>query len=178
MKKIYMLFFAIVYTTAIFAQTGHMTFMGIPLNGTISSFQTKLAAKGIKPQVELNPSLRAGCRAFSGYFAGHEADIYVYYDISTKIVYRAKACVNETIETVFEQRYQEFKSLVESKYNGYKEESTQDSHECVYIFTQLGTVSIYTSKHTNVYPTRYVVHIDYEDDINTTRNKKSQLDDI
>ena len=70
----------------------HMKFMGIPLDGTITTFTTKLQAKGVKISPN-NSKSGAGCRWFVGSFFGQSAEIYVYYNPTTKIVYRAKAVI-------------------------------------------------------------------------------------
>ena len=54
MKRILSFFVMLVLTLGVMAQTQHMKFMGIPLNGTISAFHQKLVAKGCKPDVEYN----------------------------------------------------------------------------------------------------------------------------
>ena len=71
----------------------HMKFMGIPLNETINQFQTKLSAKGVTVDVAANKTIGVGCRTFKGFFSGKDAQIFVYYDENTKVVYRAKAVV-------------------------------------------------------------------------------------
>lgn len=47
------------------AQNEHMKFMGIPLNGTIAAFQSKLQAKGIKYDAKMSAEIKDPCRAFS-----------------------------------------------------------------------------------------------------------------
>lgn len=75
---------------SITAAAQHMKFMGIPLNGTIAQFTTKLQSKGITIS-PTNKYSGAGCRYFSGSFFGKRAEFYVYYIPSSKLVYRAKA---------------------------------------------------------------------------------------
>lgn len=75
----------------------HLKFMGIPLTGTITSFSTKLKAKGFTVS-KYNKSAPKGVRLFDGTFFGNDASVYVYYDPRTSQVYRAKACIdNSTI---------------------------------------------------------------------------------
>lgn len=81
---------------AVCAQAQHMKFMGIPLDGTIDSFQAKLAAKGIKPDKQYNATTPVGSRFFEGIFCGYQAEFYAYYNAKTKNVYRCKACICNT----------------------------------------------------------------------------------
>ncbi len=66
MKKTITLIFCLLTAIIVQAQTEHLNFMGIPLNGTITQFQTKLMAKGAKPDAKMNKELSAGCRMFKG----------------------------------------------------------------------------------------------------------------
>ena len=48
MKKYLLVALCCLFSILTQAQTEHMKFMGIPLNGSITAFQTKLQAKGIR----------------------------------------------------------------------------------------------------------------------------------
>jgi hypothetical protein len=179
MRKYLLVFFGLIIASMTFAQESHMKFMGIPLNGQINSFQTKLLNKGIIPDKEINATMPVGVRAFKGDFAGFESIIYVYYDKNSKIVYRAKACIDNTDENIFERQYKQLKDLVETKYSdGFERVGEQDGHESIVIYTRDGIVGIYTSKFFDHYPETYTIHVDYEDDINSSKHEDSQLDDI
>ena len=80
MKRFLSLFVMLVMTLGVMAQTQHMKFMGIPLNGTISAFHQKLVAKGCKHDVEVSKVAGVGSRAFTGTFFGEKSGIYVYYN--------------------------------------------------------------------------------------------------
>ena len=69
--------------------TKHLKYMGIPINGTITQFQAKLIAKGCVHDKLTSNSLGVGCRAFKGHFIDNKVSIFVYYDESTKIVYKS-----------------------------------------------------------------------------------------
>ena len=84
-------------------QAHHLKFMCIPLNGTITQFQQKLTAKGVKHNKQTSQMIPAGVRAFNGTFAGEKADIYVYYNLSSKVVYRAKAVAGYYTDSQFEK---------------------------------------------------------------------------
>ena len=178
MKKIVLFLLTAFMPIVAFSQNQHMTFMGIPLTGTINAFQSKLVGKGISPDPRANASLPVGVRSFDGDFAGYEAKFYVYYDKNTKVVYRAKACISQTDEGIFEQRYKELKELIQLKYDGYEETGEQNNHESYTVYTELGVVGLYTSVFKDTYPYQNIIHVDYEDGANSAKYKKSQLDDI
>lgn len=71
----------------------HIKFMGIPMGGTITAFQNKLQAKGLKVSVE-SARMPAGQRGYKGTFSGEQAEILIWFNPRTKIVYRGKAMIN------------------------------------------------------------------------------------
>ena len=79
-----------VYITS-YAQTEHVKFMGIPIDGTINQFQQKLKEKGVTYNQRASQSVEAGVRLFKGKFADENAYITVLYDKQSKIVYSAAA---------------------------------------------------------------------------------------
>lgn len=88
MKKIFFVWLLALVSILGYAQnlTEHMSFMGIPINGTITQFQTKLQGKGCALDRITNSQLGVGCRAFTGKFVDNKVNIFVYYDEKTKIV--------------------------------------------------------------------------------------------
>ena len=58
MKKLSLFLLVTLFVLPAIAQKEHLKFMGIPLNGTITQFQNKLAAKGIKVDSKLNKNLQ------------------------------------------------------------------------------------------------------------------------
>jgi hypothetical protein len=86
MKRFLSFFVALVLTLGVMAQTQHLKFQGIPLNGTISAFHQKLVAKGFKHDAVLSKGVGAGTRCFSGVCFNKEAMIGVYYIPKTKLV--------------------------------------------------------------------------------------------
>lgn len=157
-----------------------MRFMGIPLDGTINSFQSKLATKGITPDVQFNKQSDPGVRGFNGSFAGHKAEIYVYYDAKTSIVYRAKACINSESKTIAEQTYSTIKSQLQDKYsnNCFIETDTHEGYESTNFLLLFGMIDLYCSSHTEVYPTIYTLHIDYYDIANFNEYNNSVKEDL
>ena len=179
MKRFLSLFVMLVLTLGVMAQTQHMKFMGIPLNGTISAFHQKLVAKGCKHDVEVSNAVGAGGRAFTGTFFGEKASIYVYYNAKTKVVYRAKACIDRSSEDDIVRKYNEVKSALEEKYpNAYMVKGEHNGYEVMHFYTDQGEIDLYVSKHDNVYPTQYTLHIDYFDEVNDKKNENSKMNDL
>ena len=179
MKKVLSLLFALCFAVSTYGQEEHLKFMGIPLNGTINSFQNKLVAKGFKPDTYFNNDPSHISRCYTGKFAGYEASVYVYYIPTSKIVYRAKACIMNESREFTENVYETMEDLIKRKYSdSIIEENEQDGHPSVIALTELGLVGLYRSVFDKSYPTTYMIHVDYEDYNNSRKNTESQLEDI
>lgn len=164
--------------------------MGIPLTGTITQFQAKLVAKGCTYNKVASSSISNGTRAFNGSFVGNKVDIYVYYDIKTKIVYRAKAVVSGVSEDLALQEYSKMKDLLSQKYGSGPEDmyvGTKDEKEAVLFISSNaegvtnGSVDLFISQDEVSWlraPYNYNLHIDYYDSINSNKHKNQQLDEI
>ena len=64
MKKSILLIVFLVVSTCVYSQ--HLKFSNIPIDGTISEFQSKLAAKGIKLNRTKSNESPVGQRVFNG----------------------------------------------------------------------------------------------------------------
>ena len=169
----------LVLTLGVMAQTQHMKFMGIPLDGTISAFHQKLVAKGCKPNVEYNKTAPVGSRHFIGTFFGEKALIIVYYNAKTKVVYRAKACIDRRSEDMIIQQYDEVKSALEEKYpDAYMVKDEYDEYESMHFCTDQGEIDLYVGKFDGYVEKPYELHIDYYDDVNYKKNEKSKKNDL
>jgi len=106
------------FALAIQAQSEHLKFMGIPLDGKINDFQLQLLKKGCTLDKLLmkyiNPK---GSRFYEGSFAGNSAKIVVFFNEKTKKVYRAKAIISAYSEEQIKQKYSEMKSMLMDKYD-------------------------------------------------------------
>lgn len=107
MKRLISTLCCMLLVIAAFAQSanGHLKYMGIPITGTITQFQNKLAAKGIKYNQPMSARLDAGTRGFNGTFAGNKVTIFVYYDIRSKIVYRVKSVIEDRRDVLAESEH-------------------------------------------------------------------------
>ncbi len=176
--------------------SNHLKFMGIPITGTITQFQSKLTQKGCTYNKVVSSNISVGTRAFKGTFVGNKVDIYVYYDTSTKLVYRVKAVISGVSEDIAEQEYNTIKSLLSQKYGtDYMQTSTEDGKESasflfykdvsdnVYLSIEdiRGTIDLYITQDEKSWvrePYNYNIHIDYWDTENNKKHRNKQLDEI
>ena len=186
MKKLLLLLLSCTLLLSSHAQTEHLKFMGIPLDGSISAFQTKLQAKGIKYDAEGSRQIKVGCRCFKGSFSGEDASFYVYYNEKTKVVYRAKAVITCISKEKGEDKFDLFRSMLKSKYSeGFASDSEQDGHPSFTILVpdskqekELGFVGMYFSNPPYSFMDEVYLHIDYEDIANKRVNQVNNMDDL
>lgn len=184
MKRILLSFALLLSFSSLHAQN-HMKFMGIPLTGTINQYQAKLQNKGVYVDVAANKTIGVGCRCFKGSFSGKDAQIYVYYDESSKIVYRAKAVIDSSDEDIRNNNYNYFVNMLSTKYfDAESEKSSQNGHESIrYLipneesafYKYLGSIDVFCASY---YSISYSVHIDYTDTINDVKHEKRNMDDL
>ena len=163
----------------------HLKFMGIPLNGTITEFQQKLAAKGVVHDKAASAMVDKGTRLFKGRFAGSDATIVVWYDTNTKYVRSAKAFITCYSKNSRDNKYAELKSMLLEKYDNmpFKTE-TEDDLETLYITVTddsglmvIGIIKLYRMKVDFSYD-EHTVHVEYSDFINSSKHQKSKMDDL
>ena len=172
------------------ANAQHLDFMGIPINGTIANFQSKLLNKGCSI-MKNNSRIPVGIRGYDGIFAGKQAQIYVYYNPKTQIVYQARAAIDcgESKENANNMFYR-YKRMLFDKYEGVSLNSDmleeQKEFECSLMVLQppikegsklLGSINVYIVD-TDAYPVEYSLIINYSDFDNSSINEKSELDDL
>ena len=187
MKKIIALFVCIFTTLSICAQTpSHIKFMGVPLTGTITQFHSKITAKGCKVNTVLNKYAGNGIRVYSGTFIGKDATIFIYYNTKTKIVYRAKATLQNLSQNISEIMYNDIKDKLTQKYSTY-ETNEHEGHESTICYAlnsteevSLGRIDLFVSLDTPLAPTisDRTIHIDYWDRINSEKNDQSDLEEL
>jgi hypothetical protein len=180
------------------AQKDHLKFAGIPLDGTISQFHPKIVAKGFKYDAELSKQFE-NSRAYNGVFAGENCLVYVYYDTKSKIVYRAKAIVENLSQSIAEQKFDSMKSRLCAKYteeNSFRDNMDDSKYQPSFAILPLrdnldyslskwkntyGIINIYVVK-SNSYlynsSNDHSLHIDYEDQINSDLHEKNIEDDL
>lgn len=86
----------------------HIKFMGIPVDGNITSFQTKLQQKGFQVS-ELSKYAEVGTRVFEGQFTSESTKVAVYYNSKlNNLVYAVRVIYDK------QQSYFDTKAIVES----------------------------------------------------------------
>ena len=183
-KQLLLLVITLFVSTGAMAQTEHLKFMGIPLNGIITQFQNKIMAKGLQVNSAANKFIPAGCRAFTGVFSGKNADIYVYYDEKNKLVYRAKAVITFYQDSYRQSAFEKFKESLDNKYSGMASTDEQDGYPSYILIVEnskeerIGDISMYMTDRENSYPAEYTLHIDYNDELNSEKHEKNNDDDL
>ena len=186
MKKSVILLLISLVSVCFSAQAEHLKFMGIPLTGTITQFQQKLAAKGVSHDKKASAIASVGTRIFSGKFAGSNAQIVVWYDADTKIVYGAKAIYECYSTTTRDNKYDDIKQMLSTKCSEEScSESYQDGHETYSItvtddlgYSMIGLISLYCSQRDFPYDDTYLVHVEYIDTENYSKNQDSKMNDL
>lgn len=118
MKKGLLMLFGCLFALAIQAQSEHLKFMGIPLDGKINDFQSQLLKKGCTlDEFFMKYGKSKGNRVYEGSFAGNNARIVVFFNEKTKKVYRAKAIISAYSDEQVKQKYFEMKSMLMDKYD-------------------------------------------------------------
>lgn len=184
MKKILSLIVCMLMCLSIQADE-HLKFMGIPLDGTITQFQAKLAQKGVTHDVAGSKGVSAGCRIFKGTFSGKKAQLFVYYDEKTKIVYRAKAVMETTDRSISDNDYDYFVRMLSEKYfEANKSTDKQDGFDAVTFlipnpqygtYKYLGSIDVYRKCY---YTIDYSLHVDYTDTYNSVKHENRNMEDL
>lgn len=181
MKKMTLLLACVLSVLSMSAQTEHMKFAGIPLDGTIDQFQQKLLDKGYTLNKEMSHILPSGIRAYTGVFIGEDANIAIYYDEGTQNVYSGKAFFENLSESDADDRFAYVKSLLIQKYPDKElNEEDRDGLKYLEIMTDLGIIQVYQQKREDLrnYPYHYIVHVHYYDGVNNAKHRNSVLDDL
>ena len=183
MKKSIVSLLVLCVSLCAFAQTKqHMKFMGIPMGTSISSFQQKLEAKGIKYDRVVSKQIPAGSKVFKGPFAGYDASIYTYHDTKDKKVYRAKAMIDREDLSRAEEIYYDLLLMLSQKYPDATVYDVTDDYKGCCIYTDLGRIDCYITRFdgdwTTSYRDRYSVSIDYWDSKTLDSHDSNRLDDL
>lgn len=163
--------------------------MGIPITGTINSFQTKLLAKGCR-LVQYNNLLPNGIRGFEGVFAGKDCKIAVFYNNRTKQVYGVRAFINCDSSDTAGNTFNYYKNLLTKKYEDLSIDSDDLEDSSVTYFgmvifeappqegmEQIGEIDI-SIKDQDDYDNPYYVAIEYIDAIGYRENVKDLMNDL
>lgn len=176
--------------TAVNAQ--HLKFMGIPIDGTINNFQTKLSQKGFSIS-SYNKSAPIGVRQFVGNFTNKKAQIVVFYNAKTKIVYKVRVAFEEDFDENSDAKnsFNYYKELLTQKYGEYslnsdmsEETAKEDSYSLLVIQQPieedpqlLGIINLSIQEYSFI-GLKYNIWIDYDDCKNGAYNENEISNDL
>ncbi len=165
----------------------HLNMFGIPLNGSIDNFTTKLVSKGLKVDREFNKQLPNGVRAFKGSFSGYFASqILIFYDPRTKTVFKGTVNFTDLADQTLLEMYGDIKAKIHAKHENilfFDDKNDDGFPKCeINVYkpktdTCLGVINmgILVMK---VYPFSKSLYISYEDNINVEKFTKQRSDDL
>lgn len=167
-----------------FSQTKHLTVLGIPITGNISTFQQKLIAKNYHLDTKMNKQLPIGERAFKGRFSGHECTLKAYYFPDDKTVYKVRVSIDFAYESSADAAYMEIKRnlLRKYKYADTQTGKSSNGHESLsaLIIDEeddiLGNIVLFVFDNDEPYDSELV--IGYEDLDGLIKREKKHTDDL
>lgn len=132
MKRLHLFMLFCMLTALSYGQTKHLTILGIPITGSITTFQQKLLAKNYRLNTRENKSLPIGQREFKGRFSGHECSLRAYYFPDDKIVYKVRVSIDFVYESSADNAYKEIKGNLQREYkNASIKTGSTDGHESI-----------------------------------------------
>ena len=167
----------------------HLSMFGIPLDGSIENFASKLSSKGITVDKELSKQLPNGVRAFKGSFAGYYASrIFLFYDPHTRTVFKGTVGFYDLANQTMLDMFEDIKGRIIAKYNSPlldvdDKSDSGSSPQCkIYIYNR-ETDALYgyiqmgiTVTSNNPYSS--YLYITYQDVINMELYEKRKSDDL
>lgn len=174
---------------SVYSYAQHLNFMGIPINGKINSFQTKLTQKGLKVS-NLSKYYPDGVRAFEGYFTNEKANIVIFYNVRTRSVYQCRVAFEKVFNTIDEvkSRFNYYKEQLKQKHVGFTsdmfEETENDESFSIAVIQPpikegallLGYIELYI--HHLDSGLGYQLWIDYTDRENMCNNEEQNTNDL
>lgn len=166
------------------AQNGtHIKFMGIELGGTISEMQSHLEKKGLTID-PMNKSLPVGQRAYNGIFSGEIAQIIIWYNPRTQLVYRGKAIIEKSGKDLVMQAMNNMEMKLDTKYGvdckitgTFKDDHLHEFNQVSYN-TEYGTIDLFITSTSYSSHGNFFIHVDYKDKVNATLNTMDEMDDL
>ena len=95
------------------AQDNQFMFMGIPLEGSVSTFNQEMLKKEF---TRSNPNQNDGTCIYKGSFEGEQAIVFVLYDTQTDFVYRAVTRITRASKDQILEKYQALCSQIEAQH--------------------------------------------------------------
>lgn len=189
MKKIITMIALVLCTLAMSAQTNHMKFKGIPMEGTLQSFTNKLKMKGYTPM-----GIRDGVSVLKGEFAGYkDCQVYAIADNSGMICKVTVTFPKMDRWSELETCYNKYKGMLTEKYGSpescteefqseYVDDDSDRLHElkmdrCKYITNFACAEGDICLEMSHVSLTCFV-QLSYYDKVNQDKLRKNIMDDL
>ena len=176
MRHILVIIMTLLVTINVSAQTEHVRFLDIPLDGTIQQFQEALKTKGCSHKKEI--LLPKGVSAFNGTYAGHDALLMVFYDETIDVVYQAKAVITCQGENSCETVFNEINEQLQTEHGTFLSTKSiqfgHDSYGYTILSTErvvMGDIGLYVTKEENS-PNGFLVQVQYTDTANMRSHEK------
>lgn len=167
MKKYILFVFCFFCSLVLYAQSGHLSFMDIPIDGTISEFQAKLKGKGIRHDVKGSAELPVGRRMFKGIVEGKKSDIIVSYTKTTKTVYHVKVFMTFDDGDQSHYKFYMLHDILKREFACEKHENSGSGELGVYKAPN-GIIALYTmNMEFGAGLSTYTLHLEYTDSINS-----------
>lgn len=186
MKKV-VLFIILMLCGILNMKAQHLRFSGIPIEGSITSFQSKLSTKGIRINQAKSSDAPVGQRIFNGKFQGYNSEITVFYNRKTKDVYKVEVEIESSKKEVIQGILDRAIKTIEQKYaynalhdleDGTKLHfqyyiyPTKESEDCSGIIHIKPSYAYYIPNNANegqrLQFASYIITFVYEDAINTS----------
>ena len=113
MKRIALILLVVAVAMGSRAQSKGIEFMGVPLEGNITTFNQALLQKDFTLS---NPGQHDGTNIYKGTYEGEQAYVFVEYEPQTDFVYRAIAQISRSSKDLILEKYQTIRDLIETKY--------------------------------------------------------------
>ena len=165
-----------------------MKFMGIPIDGKIEAFNSKVISKGFKPDASHNAK-KVAPYWYEGSFAGYRCDMYVYFSNHSRIVYDVSVCIDDYGNVLNKLKLSDFVEAFKLKYeNKYFYEYEEDD----YTFEikrypkdkeydenrMIGSVEFYIEEGSGDYEKNNYLWIVFKDYMNKNKNESDKDLDI
>lgn len=155
-----------------------MEFMGIPIDGSISTFEAQLKTKGFVKDKQ-NGSTNAGSIFYEGIFAGKEVSLLVYYT-KTGLVYAVSVFQDfETMDDLMD-RWRYYTSIIEDKYKNKIQKTNVGADDISYVM-QVGTIGVKfvdLEQFTDYILSGFKLMLMYIDMANSLKKSEMDRDDI